>query len=655
MKIRLNREELLDLQISLKKEYLLTNGKGGYCSSTILDCHSRKYHGLLVLPISGTGKLFNLLSKIEVNVVLEGKDFHLSTNKFPGIYHPTGHKYIEYFELENYPVTNYRIGDTFISKSIVMPYLSDTVLVKYEVKKSEKPILLKATPMLAYREIHMLSKENLNIAPRTYFEKNGFKIDPYPGLPPVFIQTNVKSEFFPSPQWWKNFEYLKERNRGYDYQEDLFIPGVFEITLKEGDAVIFRASLDVATENIDNEWNDTVKYYQKTASMFKDEAEPLKSLKIAAGSFLIKNTSGQDGIVAGYHWFGEWGRDTLISLPGLTLCRGDFSTARNILKKFCGLERNGALPNIIDEKGGHAYNCVDTPFLMFWACQHYLNFTNDSAFIENEMLPMLQNIASAVIDQKMPNVWHGEDGLIYAGNESTNLTWMDAMVDGRPVTPRHGAAVEINALWYNAIQFLLKDFGEKIDPALKSRLIEAAEKFEYNFEEAFWNEPDQCLYDYYRGHHDRSWFIRPNQLFAIGLPYTCISKERAILMIETIDKHLVTHYGLRTLSPRNPNYKGEYRGEQRLRDLAYHNGMVWPWLIGIYTDALFKVYGDKDMVREKVKSQFEELWTLHREQYGLFHISELFRPDPPQVAKGCMAQAWSEAEVIRVLEFLKPL
>ncbi|HRU69266.1 MAG TPA: amylo-alpha-1,6-glucosidase, partial [Bacteroidia bacterium] len=204
-------------------------------------------------------------------------------------------------------------------------------------------------------------------------------------------------------------------------------------------------------------------------------------------------------------------------------------------------------------------------------------------------------------------------------------------------------------------QFLLKDFGEKIDPALKSRLSEAAEKFEYNFEEAFWNEPDQCLYDYYRGHHDRSWFIRPNQLFAIGLPYTCISKERANIMIETIDKHLVTHYGLRTLSPRNPNYKGEYRGEQRLRDLAYHNGMVWPWLIGIYTDALFKVYGDKDMVREKVKSQFEELWTLHREQYGLFHISELFRPDPPQVAKGCMAQAWSEAEVIRVLEFLKPL
>lgn len=654
MKIKLSREELLDLQISLKKEYLLTNGKGGYCSSSILDCHTRKYHGLLVLPLPELGKTYNFLSKIEVNAVIENKDFHLSTNKFPGIYHPTGHKYIDSFEFEDYPVTQYRIGDTYITKSILMPQQSNTVLVKYEVKKSEKPVLIKATPMLAYRDVNTLAKENLDIAPRTYFEKNGFKIDPYRNLPPLFIQTNIKSDFYPSPQWWRNFEYLKERNRGYDYQEDLFIPGVFEITLKEKEYVIFRASLAPSDNSFEKEWNDTLKFYKIQSEKFKNDPEPFRTLKKSAGAFLVKDQKGNDGIIAGYHWFGEWGRDTLISLTGLTLCRGEEEKARNILKKFGEYENNGALPNIINETGGHAYNTVDTPFLYFLACQQYIRHTKDKLFIEKEILPVLQRIATAVLEQRMPNVWHGEDGLIYAGNEHTNLTWMDAMVDGRPITPRHGAAVEINALWYNAIRFLLNDFGEIINSTLKDRLTTAAEKFESTFENAFWNEPDQCLYDYYRGNEDRSWFIRPNQLFAIGLPYSCISHEKAVKILETVDKHLITNYGLRTLSPRNPNYRGEYKGSQKQRDEAYHNGMAWPWLIGIYADAMLNVHGDKEFVRETIKTNFSELWTIHLGQYGLFHISELFRPDPPQVAKGCMAQAWSEAELIRVYELLKP-
>jgi len=653
MRIKLDRNELLDLQISLKKEYLLTNGKGGYCASTILDCHSRKYHGLLVLQVKGTGLIFNLLSKIEVNAVIEGKDFHLSTNKFPGVYYPTGHKYVESFEYNTYPVTRYRIGDTVIVKSVLMPYLSDTVLVRYDVVKSSKNILFKATPLLSYRELNSLAKENLNISPRTYFEKNGFKIDPYPGLPPVYLQTNVKSTFYPSPQWWRNFEYLKERNRGYDYQEDLFMPGIFEFTLKEGDHVVFRASLQPSNEIFDHEWNNEIKRLEQYEKSFSNEPEPLKTLKVHSNAFLVKDKDGNMGIKAGYHWFSERGRDTLIALAGLTLKRGEPQLAKDILKSFISKQNNGVLPNLINQNGTNTYNSVDTSFLLFWSCQQYLSHTNDKSFIEHEILPLLIRIANNVIDQKMPDVWHGDDGLIYSGNENTNFTWMDVMIDGVPVTSRHGAAVEINALWYNAIQFLLKDFNSLLPDNLKNRLTVASEKFENIFEHAFWNEPDQCLYDLFRGFEDRSWFIRPNQLFAIGLPYTCISRENTGKIIETVIKHLVTDFGIRTLSPRNPYYRGEYKGNQRSRDQAYHNGMAGVWFIGIFTDALLKYHGNKEVVKKMFDEMFGKLWTEHLEMYCLNHISELFRPDPPQVAKACVAQAWNEAELIRALEMLK--
>jgi len=653
MKIRLDRNELLDLQISMKKEYLLTNGKGGYCSSTIHDCHTRKYHGMLVLPVESLEMTFSFISKIEVNAVIEGKDFNLSTNKFPGVYNPTGHKYVESFEYDLFPVTKYRIGDTEIVKTVLMPYQSDTVLIRYDVVKSEKPILFKATPLMSFREINSLSKENLDISPRTFFEKNGFKFDPYPGLPAVYIQTNIKSMFYPSPHWWKNFEYLKERNRGYEYQEDLFVPGIFEFNIKEGEHVIFRGSLQPSASNFDNEWNEEIKRLENYSKKFQEEEEPLKTLKTHSQSFLIKKNNDKNGIISGYHWFGERGRDTLVALPGLTLYRGDAETAKQILKRFAELESNYLLPNIISYKNNSVYNSIDTSFLLFNTCQQYISQTNDKQFIADNMLPLLVKITTAVMDQKMPDVWHGEDGFIYSGNEHTSLTWMDARINGYPVTSRHGAAVEINALWYNAAMFLANDFSDLINPALLKRLKDATAKFENNFENAFWNEPDQCLYDLFRGYEDRSWFIRPNQLYAVGLPYTCISHEKAEKIIETVDKHLVTSYGLRTLSPRNPYYRGEYKGSVQSREEAYHNGMARPWLIGIYTDALIKTYKNKEVIREKVINQFNELWTVHLEMYGLNHISELFRPDPPFVAKACIAQAWSEAELIRVLELLK--
>ena len=306
------------------------------------------------------------------------------------------------------------------------------------------------------------------------------------------------------------------------------------------------------------------------------------------------------------------------------------------------------------ENDACVYNCIDTPLLYFWAVQQYIFYTKDKESVQKNLFKILVNIITSYLENKNCFTCLGADGFIYAGNENTNLTWMDAIVDGMPVTPRHGAAVEIQALWYNALCFMKNEFGKKLDKNLLIKFNNVIDLLEENFENKFWNDEDKYLVDVYRSDEDRQSFTRPNQLFAIGLPYICISKEKADQILKTINQNLLTPYGLRTLSPRNPFYNGEFKGSQSKRDNTYHMGMIWPWLIGIYTDALFKQnFSTKEGIRKHIYLTLNEFNDKHLEQYGLFHISELFRPDPPYVAKGCIAQAWSDAEMIRVLEMIK--
>jgi predicted glycogen debranching enzyme len=655
MKIGFERSHLLDLQYVLKSEYLLTNGRGGYASSTVLDCHTRKYHGLLVLPLEKYGKPFNLLSKLELSVFIDDKEFLLSTNKYPGVYHPTGHQYAERFELEHFPVTTYRIGEMRLTKSILMPRDQDMVLVKYTLTESPKPVVLKVMPLLAYRDFHGLAHENMHIRPRTFFEKNGFKIDPYDGMPPLYVQTSQASTFFPAPVWLKSLEYLKELRRGYPHREDLFGPGAFEIELAPGESVIMQAGVAKASGKMEQLWDAEVKRAKTYAAKFAKDAEPLRTLKTSVQQYLIDAGKDQQGIVAGYHWFGEWGRDTMLSLPGTTLCCKDHVAALSILQRYGRYERNGLLPNVIsDHDGNHAYNSIDTCLLYFWAVQQYLAYTKDRETVEQELLPVLKSIVTAFFEKRVPLATLGDDGLLYAGNENTNLTWMDAVVFGRPATPRHGAAVEINALWYNALKFL-QQFGKKISAPLAGQLARATTQFEAVFPKAFWNESQQCLFDVFRNDRDREAYIRPNQLFAVGLPFTCLDPARAAIVVETVQRHLVTPYGLRTLSPEDAPFISEYTGEQNMRDLVYHQGLVWPWLVGIFCDALLAVSADRKKAKQYFMDTFKPLWAEHLTQYGLLHISEIFRPNPPQAAKGCIAQAWSVAELVRALDTLKKI
>ncbi len=652
MKLQLDRTEVLNLEYTLKKEYLLTNGKGGFCSSTILDCHTRKYHSLLVLPLESKGKMFSLLSKVEAAIVIEKKDFNLATNKFPGVFSPTGHQYVDKFEIEDFPITTYKIADIVLTKSILMPHGKESVMIKYELKSSPLPVTLKLQPLLSYREVHCLSHQNMHIRPRTFIEKLGFKIEPYEGMPPLFIETSEPPKYYPSPSWWDGFEYLKERNRGYEYQEDLFCPGIFEIKMKKGDVIIFRAKTSKSKESIEKEWDDEIKLLKEISTGLAKEKEPLKTLKKSAEHYVFEYPeTGQPGIKAGFHWYDEQGRDTLLSIAGLLLCKQDSKTALSILKRFSKYEKNGSMPNLISLNGILDYHNADVSLLFFLAIQNFINMTGDKKAVEKDLLKTLINIISSILNNKTPYCEVRGDGLLYAGDESTRLTWMNATAFGRPVTSRHGAAVEINALWYNALKFIKTEFAKGIEPNLLKKIDQAITLFECNFMKCFWNDAELCLFDVYRSESDRDGSIRPNQLFAAGLPFSCVDPSRIVKIIDAVNTHLLTPFGLRSLSPKHELYQPLYSGTEDKRESCAHQGMAWPWLIGIYCDTLLKLYPNK-IVKTHIEDSFHNVYQEHLERYGLFHISEMYTPNPPHIAKGTMGQAKNMAEIIRTLTIL---
>ncbi len=662
MKYVYNRQEPPKLKDWITREYLLANGRGGYASSTLADCATRKYHGLLALPETTTGKTHLFLSKLELSLLAGSSQFDLSTNFFPKAVFPEGYAYIRSVEIDDFPVTTFSVnnGEYVLSKSVLMPRGDSCVLVRYELLESVKPVTLKLTPFLAYREIHGLIRQNALLRPRTYFETNGFKTDPYAGLPPLFIHTSKTSTFFPSPDWWKNFEYPEERERGYACSEDLFSPGVFEVKLKKGEAVIVRAGLEtIDPKKIRPAWETEVRRISGEKRLFMKDGEPLATLKTEAAHFV---TDDPPGILAGFPWFTTvWGRDAMISLPGLLLSRGRFTETLALLTAYGGLEKNGLLPNIISRTGDHAYNSLDTSFLYFRAVGQYLEATNDRRGVEKHIAEYLIRILSAFSQGRVPDARIGEDGLLYGGKENTQLTWMDARRRGKPVTPRHGAAVEINALYYRALVLILDRFDaaslspeDQADHALSSEtrddFARRRELFEKHFQPAFWNGIDGCLYDVYRAPQDRDTSIRPNQLFALTLPEHVLPGENARQSLETVKMHLVTPFGLRTLSPRHPDFIPEYKGDQDERDGAYHQGMIWPWLIGPYFDASLSHAPDKEATKKYFRKTFSPLWERHLEEGCVRQISEIFTPLQPHRPCGCPAQAWSLAEVIRVLE-----
>lgn len=643
--IQIPRPECVNTETATRKEWLDTNGIGGYASSTIINCHTRKYHGLLVASLKEPRGKYVLLSKVEASLISDNQEFMLSTNKYPGVYHPTGHQFVNGFEQGLFPSITYRIGDALIKKSMMMVSGKNTILLCYELLEGKVKPTLRIRPQLAYRDIHSLTHENMFLRPKAYPEKNGCKIQPYEGMPPLYMGTNRTSEFHPGPKWALNHEYLIERDRGFDYQEDLFCPGLFEMTLQKGKPVIFAASVE-KIGNLEKLRKGEIERREAAFAMGKARNKHVQMLKYVSDQFLIHNASDFASVVAGYHWFGEWGRDTMIALPGLTFHAGRKEFGEKVLAAYAGLERDGLLPNYLDQSSEHlAYNSVDASLWFFWAVQEYLKTGGNKKFVMDKIYPALKSIVSAHLDGRVPLCSVAEDGLLHAGNEHTQLTWMDAQAYGRPVTPRHGAAVEINALWYNGLRFFLELSEDNDD--LTTRAEEAANRLAANFIDRFWNHDDNCLCDLVN-EQGQDHCIRPNQVFAVSLPYSMLNPDQIEAVTDVVQTHLLTPYGLRTLSPRHPAYMPFYKGDSDARDSAYHQGMVWPWLAGHFGEAYLRQAKDKKEAKAFLRKYFRPILRSFPNDFGIASVPEIYTGNPPHIPKGCIAQAWSVGEAIRL-------
>lgn len=649
MEFLFDRIACLNIRRSLRKEWLLCNGKGDYASSTLLCCNMRKYHGLLVANLDAGRHV--LLSAVEESVYGGGKEFYFSTRKHPGVYYPRGHEYLESVTVRDWPTFTYRVADLTLKREMTLIRGRTLLLFKYSFEGPESlpPLTLRLKPLLAYRHFHALAHENAELHVRAFPEPDGMQVRPYDALPPLHMQVKGPFSFLPAPDWCRNVEYLVEQERGFPFQEDLFMPGVFDIPVAPGMSVYVSASTEPVQEDLEALWNAEIEHRQ---TLCKASDTILGHFSRLGASFMINTPQGELAVLAGYHWFDAWGRDTCIALPGLTFCAGRLTKGVRILEAIHKTIRNGLVPNCFDTHGNHAYNSVDAALWYIWAVQKLLKHLPDHMdWVREHAWHYIKEIVDAYSSGVNAHIHMDEEGLLHTGTPMTQLTWMDAQVDGRPVTPRHGCPVEINALWYNALafaDFLGGKFGE---PAYVR--TEFLRNLRLNFRRRFWvNRHGGYLGDVWRdGKLDDS--VRPNQIFAVSLPYPVLEDDYQPFVVECVRNKLLTPFGLRTLSPDNPGYRPTYEGDGRSRDSAYHQGTVWPWLLGHYTEALLRTAWDTEAAAQGLLETLRPLFTEHLLDAGIGTVSEVFDGSPPHMAGGCISQAWSVAECLRVLRLLQ--
>ncbi len=660
------------------REWLETDGRGGYASSTMENRHTRRYHGLLVSNLQTPEGRHVLLSKLEDSLQAGGEEHFFSSHRYPGVLFPPGPPVLEEFLLDACPRFIGRAGRTTVKKSILMPRGKGTLLVRYDLERCPKGGVLRLKPFLAFRGYHKLAYKNPFLRDRAEGIENGFRIEPYEGMPPLYIQTSRASRFTPAPVWYRRFQYTEERERGFDWEEDLFLPGILEVPVERkctvilsvccGDMMPHRVPAMMPHRVLTNPaaiWQtETVRRgreqatdKRQTGGFEGEDREFFLALLRAARSFLITTPSGRPAVIAGYPWFGSWGRDALISLPGLCFSTGRIAEGIDILTEIGRHERDGLLPNFFSADGApEAYNTADSSLWYFRTVQELLRVTDDKVLIRERFWPVMKRIIRSFINGTRFGIGMNREGLLHAGDGQTALTWMDATVGEISVTPRHGCPVEINALWYNALCFtrdLAAEFGE---PALFGDDLIAL--LRRAFREAFWNRehdaasfPQGCLGDVFRdGVLDRA--VRPNQIFAVSLPFSPLDPAEQAAVVRTVREQLLTPCGLRTLSPADPAYRGRYRGNPAERDGAYHQGTVWPWLLGAFGEAALRVADNPEREKEDLRQYLRAFLRQHLVEAGIGSVSEVFDGDAPHRPGGCIAQAWSVAELIRLYTLL---
>jgi predicted glycogen debranching enzyme len=650
--IQFQQEICTNLDAALRREWLETNGLGGFASSTIVGLNTRRYHGLLVAATKPPVGRMVLVSKLEETLWIEGRPLELSANRYPGVVHPQGFRYLKRFRLDPFPVFTYEVEGIEIEKTVFMIYGENSTLVQYELmnrpsSESPKNLCLEIRPLIAFRDYHSTTHENGALNREVENGPGLAAVAPYPGLPTLYL-AHSPAEFEKTGDWYRNFEYDAERERGLDFNEDLFNPFILRFALRPDRP----ATLIASTEHRDVARAMEYRRLEIVRRRNAEAAAPVddslvRTLAAAADQYIVAR-GDQKTVIAGYHWFSDWGRDTMIALPGLTLPTGKHEVARSILRTFAKHVDQGMLPNRFPDAGETPeYNTVDATLWFFEAARAYLAYSDDLAFVRDELYPVFSDILSWHVRGTRYGIKVDSSGLLSSGEPGVQLTWMDAKVGDWVVTPRRGKPVEIQALWYNAL-CIMEDLARRFgDEAAQKRYRNLATVASWSFNRLFWNENAGCLYDVVNGAGpDAS--IRPNQILAVSLTHSMLPPERARLVVEKVREHLLTPCGLRTLAPSDPQYRGRYTGGPAERDGAYHQGTVWPWLLGPFITAYVKVNGNSAAARRQAGQWLAPIED-HLTDGGLGHISEILDGDPPQRPCGCIAQAWSVAEVLRTL------
>jgi predicted glycogen debranching enzyme len=648
--IQFNQEICGNLDSAVRREWLETNGLGGFASSTIIGLNTRRYHGLLVAATKPPVGREVLLSKLEETLWIDGQSFDLSANRYPGVVHPQGFRFLANFRLDPFPIFTYEVEGIAIEKTVFMVYGENTAVVQYQFKianRSQPPksVRLEVRPLVAFRDYHSTTHANGALNVNVEIAPELAAVTPYQGLPTLYLAHNA-IELQKTGDWYKNFEYDVERERGLDFVEDLFNHFVVRFDLLANRQASIIASIeprDVA--KADPYRQAEIKRREAVVQSAPLTGEFIRTLTAACDQFIVARKDKKT-IIAGYHWFSDWGRDTMISLAGLTLPTGKYEVARSILSTFARNVDQGMLPNRFPDAGETPeYNTVDATLWFFEAARAYLAYAGDEEFVRSELYPVFADIVSWHVRGTRYGIKVDASGLLESGEPGVQLTWMDAKVGDWVVTPRRGRPVEIQALWYNALCIMEALARRFEDDASQKRYRNMAAMANWAFNRLFWNEKENCLYDVVDGEHaDAS--IRPNQIFAVSLRYSMLSPDRSQSVVAKVRERLLTPYGLRTLAPGDPQYRGRFAGGPVERDGAYHQGTVWPWLIGPFITAHVKVNGGSDAARKQAGEWLVPLQG-HLSDAGLGQISEVFDGDAPHRPAGCIAQAWSVGEVVR--------
>ncbi|GJM15579.1 MAG: glycogen debranching protein [Thermodesulfobacteriota bacterium] len=651
--MKFGRDICCDLDQALRREWLVTNGLGSFASGTISGILTRRYHGLLVAALNPPAERYLLVSKLDDTVLYHEREYKLFSNNWSdNTVDPLGYINIESFQLEgNIPLWRYAIADAILEKRIWMKQNENTTYINYSLKHASSDLTLKIKALVNYRDYHSLTKASnwqMDIVPLKY----GTKIIAFENATPFYIKSD-RGKFESAHNWYYGFNLSVEALRGLDHLEDILHAGELTCTLSSNDSLTIALSTE-DLEHIDGQTElEKRRSYEseilnKLSSPKLKYRKPLREkigrLTLAIDQFVVKRQQPSviegNTAIAGYHWFGDWGRDTMISLPGLALCTGRPEIAKSILLTFAKYVDRGMLPNRFPDEGQKPeYNTVDATLWFFLAVNSYYQDTKDKEFLR-KIFPILKDIIEWHLKGTRYNIKvDAEDSLIYAGQEGVQLTWMDAKVGDWVVTPRIGKCVEINALWYNTL-LIMTDFAKilkKSHVAYKSY----ADKTFIGFKR-FWNNDLGYCYDVIDGPDGPDSSLRPNQLFTVSLPISPLTRKQQIMVVEICSRELLTSYGLRSLAPENADYKGIYRGNPSERDGAYHQGTVWGWLLGHFALAHFKVYKDQVKAVEFLEPIFQNLNT-----HGIGSLSEIFDGDAPHNPKGCIAQAWTVAETLR--------